>query len=353
MDYFESLKITRDLRVLKFLSGRWGDETALSIGIGVGIHLIKIKNKYVLLTVREKDTQYIDEKLNITLTMFGKQNDFFEELRLELYELKNNKKGIPGELLIYTLTNDSTWRESIHSEQRRWDTVYLPKTQKEGIISFVKTFYESKKIYQEKGIPYQAGIILYGPPGTGKTSVIKGIASYFDKNICYLRASELSKLQEALIDLPKSSILVIEDVDTNPLVTSRENIKNSKLETSFEPGVTTQSLLVKQTTLSDILNLFDGIVSIPERLLIMTTNNIESIDKALLRPGRIDCTEKIDYVTREVFVAFLHKMFPGEDLSQLKESSGSLHNKELTIAKLQNNYFVDKFSINEFISNYW
>merc|ERR1719277_784165 len=40
--------------------------------------------------------------------------------------------------------------------------------------------------------------------------------------------------------------------------------------------------------LSGLLNVLDGVVDTPERILIMTTNHPEQLDPALIRPGRVD-----------------------------------------------------------------
>ena len=40
--------------------------------------------------------------------------------------------------------------------------------------------------------------------------------------------------------------------------------------------------------LSGLLNVLDGVVDTPERIVVMTTNHPEILDPALIRPGRID-----------------------------------------------------------------
>jgi len=54
---------------------------------------------------------------------------------------------------------------------------------------------------------------------------------------------------------------------------------------------------IKDISLSFILNLFEGLLEMDGRIIIMTTNHIDSIDPALIRPGRIDekiCFELLD-----------------------------------------------------------
>ena len=48
--------------------------------------------------------------------------------------------------------------------------------------------------------------------------------------------------------------------------------------------------------LAGLLNVLDGVVDCPNRILIMTTNHPEKLDAALIRPGRIDKILKLDYI---------------------------------------------------------
>ena len=67
--------------------------------------------------------------------------------------------------------------------------------------------------------------------------------------------------------------------------------------------------------LSEILNALDGIVTIHGRLLITTTNHIEKLDEALIRPGRIDLCIEIGYMTNACFRMALERFFPEEAIS--------------------------------------
>ena len=61
-------------------------------------------------------------------------------------------------------------------------------------------------------------------------------------------------------------------------------------------------------TFSGLLNALDGVASAEERILFMTTNHIERLDPALIRPGRIDVTTLIDDAspsqTKRLFLKF-------------------------------------------------
>jgi chaperone BCS1 len=52
-----------------------------------------------------------------------------------------------------------------------------------------------------------------------------------------------------------------------------------------------------KVTFSGLLNAIDGVIPLDDVLIIITTNHIEKLDQALLRPGRIDVVKEIGYAT--------------------------------------------------------
>ena len=74
----------------------------------------------------------------------------------------------------------------------------------------------------------------------------------------------------------------------------------------------------KKLTLSDILNIIDGIVSTPGRILIMTSNHYSKLDPALVRPGRIDHHIEMGNASRdtikEVYLKYFDKELTVNDL---------------------------------------
>lgn len=81
---------------------------------------------------------------------------------------------------------------------------------------------------------------------------------------------------------------------------------------------------VKSTlTLNDVLNVLDGVCESQNRIIIMTSNHIEKIDPALLRPGRCDLTVKFELATRktitEMFQCYFDQSIPDSDVSQLPD----------------------------------
>ena len=62
--------------------------------------------------------------------------------------------------------------------------------------------------------------------------------------------------------------------------------------------IDTKEHVGRQFGSSDILNAFDGITCSDDRILILTSNDIKSIDESFLRPGRIDYKYEITYVDK-------------------------------------------------------
>lgn len=127
----------------------------------------------------------------------------------------------------------------------------------------------------------------------GKTSFVMALAGELDLNICVLSLSERGltddKLNMLFQTLPAKSILLLEDIDA--VFSSRE--ANSERVT---------------VTFSGLLNALDGVVTSSERIVFMTTNHIERLDPALIRPGRVDVKEYVglasEYQIKQMFETF-------------------------------------------------
>ena len=145
------------------------------------------------------------------------------------------------------------------------------------------------ELYEEMGIKPPKGVILYGVPGTGKTLLAKAVANQTSATFLRVVGSEL--IQKYLGDGPKlvrelfrvadehaPSIVFIDEIDA---VGSKRYDSSSGGEREI------------QRTLLELLNQLDGFDSRHDVKVIMATNKIESLDPALIRPGRID--RKIEF----------------------------------------------------------
>lgn len=85
-------------------------------------------------------------------------------------------------------------------------------------------------------------------------------------------------------------------------------------------------------TFSGFLNALDGVASGEERIIFMTTNHVEKLDPALIRPGRVDLNQLIDDATPEQASVLFKRFYGGrivsEDISdaEVVQYADRLHN---------------------------
>lgn len=212
----------------------------------------------------------------------------------------------------------------------------------------VEFFKNNKKWYDLKGIPYTLGLLLCGPPGGGKTSTIKCVANETQRHIINIKLSDdITKTQlENLFfndtihvvshgktesfNIPiEKRVYVFEDVDcqSSDIVIDRElkqniptksptldlnELKNTAIKSQPNKKADNPTLEPTDTdklSLSCLLNIFDGILETPGRIIIMTSNYPDKLDKALIRPGRIDLICKFKKCDSNTIVEFIEKFY--------------------------------------------
>jgi mitochondrial chaperone BCS1 len=171
------------------------------------------------------------------------------------------------------------------------DSVVLEPGEKEHLLQDMAQFRRSKQRYERLGVPYHRGYLLYGPPGTGKTSFVSALAAHFGLSIYTVNLSDFSdrSLMIAVNQVPANSVLLFEDIDCMRSSQPRAAVdsgagQNASVALSTKENVSTQN----GVTLSGLLNVLDGFHAPTGVLFVMTTNHVEKLDQALLRPGRID-----------------------------------------------------------------
>lgn len=191
--------------------------------------------------------------------------------------------------------------------------------QAKEIIEDAQNFFNSEDWYRNRGIPYRRGYLFFGPPGCGKTSFCQVLAAQLKLHICVLTLSSKSlddqSLNQRLHDAPGNAIILLEDVDA----------------VFVERDVRAQQIGV---TFSGLLNAIDGVASQEGRLFFMTTNHIEKLDPALIRPGRCDVKVKFNLATQEQLRLMFLRFFPDEPDAAV-EFSQKLPTNKLSMAQVQ------------------
>jgi hypothetical protein len=232
---------------------------------------------------------------------------------------------LPSTHLVYTKTKFVTTRtfENVFFDQRK------------QVRDRVKFFLEHRDWYEKKGIPYTLGFMFHGPPGTGKTSSIKAIANAGRRHIINIQLSEIKTKQqlqhlffndeihvfngantEKYIIPVAERLYVIEDIDAMGDVVLRREWKKPVVEEKKKEDDMFDRKEEKDTfDLSFLLNLLDGTLEANGRIIAFSSNYPERIDKALIRPGRVDMIVHFKNCTRAV----------------LKEMVDSFYEQDITI----------------------
>ncbi|MES1918826.1 ATPase of 26S proteasome regulatory subunit 4 [Bonamia ostreae] len=145
------------------------------------------------------------------------------------------------------------------------------------------------ELYDDIGISPPKGVIFYGLPGTGKTLLAKAVANETSATFLHMVGSEL--VQKYLGDGPKLVRELFKAAEENaPAIVFIDEIDAIGVKRYSSQSSGTREV---QRTMLELLNQLDGFDSRGEVKVIMATNRIDSLDPALLRPGRID--RKIEF----------------------------------------------------------
>lgn len=142
----------------------------------------------------------------------------------------------------------------------------------------------SPELFQRVGIKPPKGVLLYGPPGTGKTLLARAVAATLETNF-------LKVVSSAIVDkyIGESARVVREMFgyarEHEPCVIFMDEI-DAIGGRRFSEGTSADREI--QRTLMELLNQMDGFDSLGRTKLIMATNRPDTLDPALMRPGRLD-----------------------------------------------------------------
>lgn len=254
---------------------------------GHGQHILRYGSSFVLVD-RQRQKSF-DLKTGvpfetIRMTTLYSQRRVFERIFAEAHEM--HQQNQEGKTVIYN-SNGTEWKQFGEPKRKRpLESIILERGVKERIVEDVEAFIDARTWYLDRGIPYRRGYLLYGPPGTGKSSFIQALAGHLDFNIAILNVSERGlhddKLSHMLSRVPARTIVLLEDIDV-----AFANRKKADADGYSGANV----------TFSGLLNALDGVASGEERIIFLTTNYVERLDEALIRPGRVDMTVRLGEAT--------------------------------------------------------
>lgn len=164
----------------------------------------------------------------------------------------------------------------------KWSDIGGQEVLKRKLKEMVQLPLTSAELFKQLGIKAPKGLLLYGPPGCSKTMTAKALASESGLNFLAIKGPEMfdkyvgeseRKIREIFNKARASapSIIFIDEIDAIAL--DRESGESSN---------------VAKQVLNTMLNEIDGVEELKGVVIIGATNRPDSIDPALLRPGRLD-----------------------------------------------------------------
>ncbi|MDD3159457.1 MAG: CDC48 family AAA ATPase [Candidatus ainarchaeum sp.] len=164
-----------------------------------------------------------------------------------------------------------------------WEDIGALEDVKDELKQAVEWPIKHPTVFKEMGIVPPKGVLLYGPPGTGKTMLAKAVATESGANFISIKGPELlikwvgdsSKAVKKLFRKARQlapCIVFIDEIDSIAY--------NRNSDMSGGKGVT--------EIINQLLTELDGVEALRDVVFIAATNRPDLIDKAMLRPGRLD-----------------------------------------------------------------
>ena len=182
------------------------------------------------------------------------------------------------------------------------------------LLSYPDTNHEKIEEFLEKGVDNKGKLLLmHGKPGTGKTTYLRYLLSNkYDGEVVFMNASIFSQITSvSFVSFAacylQNKLVVIEDAES--LLVARDDGHKERT-----------------TSISDLLNFTDGLVGDALNIKVIATfnTNVEEIDQALLRKGRLFYRQMFDNLNFEQSVDLLMKLTSGSSASERNECGKDL-----------------------------
>ena len=234
----------------------------------------------------------------------------------------------------------------IYGNLRSFDDVFISDADERLLKESLDAFVSKRNWYIEHNIGYHFGILLYGVPGSGKSSLAQAISEYINARTIIISGDDIMDIPEQVLrgfipldtdGVDQFQTLIVEDVDCGLT-------KDASMKALLDgvAGSGSKDSKNRSSGLASVLNQLDGINSLSNTVYVFTTNYIDKLDPALIRPGRIDLKIEIGYVTTETFNKFVQKHYHETVDPDMKIKDG------LTFAELQT-YVMKDYTFNQIV----
>lgn len=339
---------------------------------------INAKNYIYRISKQGKENYFILKKFldNCVLEF---ENETINKTQQQIFEfIKSEKDEDDKTRLSYRTTDFASNKhlnKNIFFENKQIFIDYIDKFKNQCAE---KTKHELE--YEDAGITFKAGILLFGEPGCGKSCTIRGILNRTGRHGVLVRWSNIKTCSD-FVGIFRSAInnkkynlrelcFIFEDFDANKdeVLKKRSDAvgqgKVSKELQDYENPPTSIEEIVKKSndsqlktvqdmlqtisksnsddlTLECVLNTIDGIVELHDAMYIFTTNmDIDKLDKAFIRPGRIDYMLELKRATvcviREM-VSYKYR-HANKDISKYEEYFEKMQDHKISPAEVQKTY---------------
>uniref|UniRef100_A0A3Q3W8I3 26S proteasome regulatory subunit 7 n=1 Tax=Mola mola TaxID=94237 RepID=A0A3Q3W8I3_MOLML len=150
------------------------------------------------------------------------------------------------------------------------------KEQIEKLREVVETPLLHPERFVNLGIEPPKGVLLFGPPGTGKTLCARAVANRTDA--CFIRGARMVRELFEMARTKKACLIFFDEIDA---------IGGAR----FDDGAGGDNEV--QRTMLELINQLDGFDPRGNIKVLMATNRPDTLDPALMRPGRLD--RKIEF----------------------------------------------------------
>ena len=226
----------------------------------------------------------------------------------------------------------------------RWSDIgglELVKQQLKEVIEWPTTY---PSFYEYMGNEPPSGVLLSGPPGTGKTLLVKAIANESSMNFISIKGSQIFSKWIG------ESERIIEEIFKKARMTSPCIVFFDEIDTIFPKRSTSNTSNSSERLVTTLLTEMDGLEEISGVIVIGATNRPDTIDSAILRPGRFDHIIKLSlpdkYERKAIFQVHIRNkpIANNIDLEEIANKTDGFSGADIKgVVKLASSYATSRF----------